>query len=234
MTERYGSAENAGPDAEHARFVHDRIPYQLGALEAEEMAAYEAHERDCRQCRDAAAESDQLIGTLTSLHEADWVIETPPDTLLPRLLREVRREQTLRRRRGVLRSGIAACVAGLIVGLVVGFWPHEDQRGTAVGLTPVAGTTVGIDATVALAAHGSGTSLVLVCRDRGAGGYSNGSGDYWMRVVNRAGQRQDLAWWPAPPGREITIGATTNWPRSQITTVQILDHDGKAVLSVGL
>jgi anti-sigma factor RsiW len=66
--------------------------YLLGALDADERLAYEAHLAACRRCRAGLAEISAIPSLLAGLDESVFaappeVAPTPvPDTLLPRLL----------------------------------------------------------------------------------------------------------------------------------------------------
>src|SRR5450755_4362225 len=77
--------------------------YLLGALDADERLAYEAHLAICRRCRAGLAEISAIPSLLAGLDESVFaappeVAPTPvPDTLLPRLLQAAGRERARRR-----------------------------------------------------------------------------------------------------------------------------------------
>jgi anti-sigma factor RsiW len=77
--------------------------YLLGALDAEDHLAYEAHLAICPRCRAGLAEISASPSLLAGLDESVFaappeVAPTPvPDTLLPRLLQAAGRERARRR-----------------------------------------------------------------------------------------------------------------------------------------
>lgn len=139
--------------------------YLLGALDADERLAYEAHLAICRRCRAGLAEISAIPSLLAGLDESVFaappeVPSTPvPDTLLPRLLQAAGRERA--RRRWLTTSlGLlaAACAIALIVIVVPSSSGPKPAPRAMAGLvaTPV-------DATIALQPRSWGTEIDLTC-----------------------------------------------------------------------
>jgi len=207
-------------------FEFDDAAYVLGALGADERAAFEAHLAGCAECRGRVAELQEMPARLAhgSLEEIeqDADEEGVPDTLLPALLRRVKARQ--RRRRfgiGALAAAAAACLAAAIVA----FWPssatpHGDPM-TALAQVPVA-------ATAHLQRTDWGTEIRLDCH------YTRGVSNtyaYGLTVVDTDGRRHDLGSWSLPPGDAVEFTSGTSVPVSEIAKVQIT-ADGKPVLQL--
>lgn len=102
----------------HDELSHLDAGYVLGALEPRERDLFEEHLRTCRSCAAAVRELEGLPPLLGRV-DASAFLDPPeqaavPDTLLPALLREVRRGR--RRRRGQLLVGAAAAVGVVVAG----------------------------------------------------------------------------------------------------------------------
>src|SRR5882757_7083251 len=90
------AAEIARQAAEHERFAFDDAAYLLGALSESERVTYEQHLQTCPLCQSELAELANLPNLLERADPTAWTAEQPPQTLLPRLLREVHRERQRR------------------------------------------------------------------------------------------------------------------------------------------
>ena len=89
--------------------------YVLGALPAGERSEFEAHLDQCTDCRQSVSELAGIPGLLSRVSPADLADPEPvPDTLVPRLLRAVRRSG--RRRRVVVGLLSAAAVVLAVTG----------------------------------------------------------------------------------------------------------------------
>ncbi|WP_380156492.1 zf-HC2 domain-containing protein [Kineococcus sp. R86509] len=227
-------------------------PYVIGALSPGERAGFEAHLRTCPDCRRAVEELAGLPGLLSrtprevvdALGEDDPVAalrerghgeEAVPDTVLPALLRAVRRHRTTRR--AALAGGLAAAAA-LVSALV---WRDGDEAGPS---TPVAGAApsatrgdvqqmdpllpVPITATVQLTEVGWGTRVDLVCA------YAQAAAEdpfpYALVIADAAGTTQQVGTWTAVPGRDARLSGATSWTRAQIARVEVQTLSGTAVL----
>ncbi len=97
-------------------FAHDDGAYVLGALSPAERQRFEQHLATCDECSRSVRMLAGLPGLLArvdaNLLEDPPDAEPPPATLLPTLVREVRRTRT---RRTLLATGIAAAAAAVVV-----------------------------------------------------------------------------------------------------------------------
>jgi hypothetical protein len=234
-------------------------PYVLGALSPTDRAEFEAHLRGCPDCRRAVEELAGLPGLLSrtprevvdalatddpaaTLRERTGV----PDTVLPQLLRAVRRRRTTRR--AVLAGGLVAA-AGLVAAVVTQNLadPADDAPPVAApapsSSAPSAGSpsvsagdvlpmdplvTTPITATVQLTEVGWGTKVDLVCA------YAQAEAEepytYALVVTDTAGEHEQIGSWTAIPGRDAQLSAATSWTRSQIASVEVQTMNGTAIL----
>jgi hypothetical protein len=219
--------------------------YVLGALSPTERREFESHLADCAECSRSVRELAGLPGLLARVSPAVLenppVVEPVPDTLLPALVRAVRRT---RRRRFVLTAGVAAAVAA--AALVVPLWaagligPEREvaaQSPTASASTPagLAMTPVGsapVRAKLALASVTWGTRLDLTCR------YEPASAQiplppvvtYELVVRTRDGRTEQVGTWAALEGRTMHLSAATAADRARIASVEVRTTAGQVVL----
>ena len=209
--------------------------YLLGALDADERLAYEAHLAICRRCRAGLAEISAIPSLLAGLDESAFaappeVAPTPvPDTLLPRLLQAGGRE---RARRRWLTTGLgllaAACAIALIVIVVpASSGPKPAPRAmAALVATPV-------DATIALLPRSWGTEIDLTCwYQHGAAGPP--SDRYELVAHGSDGATYDLGSWRLAPGRRVIFTSGIALTETQIKNLQITQPNGPAILALGV
>jgi len=222
--------------------------YVLGALSPEERLEFERHLPGCPTCSRAVRELAGLPGLLGQV-PAD-VVESPeaavplPDTLLPSLVREVRRGERRRRRVTWLAAAAAAVVVGGGTAAIVG---HDGsgtgERPVAVATAPAhAMTPVGhgdITARVSLTPVLWGTRLDLTCRytvPAAATPYphqpTSGAGTYTLVVHSKAGAQQQVAAWRAVPGKTLRLSGATSWTPRDIAEVEVRAADGTPVLTL--
>lgn len=239
-------------------FAHADAAYVLGALEPSERRAYEDHLRRCAAC---ARSVQELAGLPALLSRVDAsVLESPTqgpplsETLLPRLLEEVRRT----RRRGTVWGLAGSAAAALIAVAGTTVWLQEGgdsgrQAGpAAVTSDPGAGKLsheelsvaggeemVQVDqdllhARLVMESVPWGTRLRLACtytevdpRYRGATPPS-----YALVLYTRDGAEQ-VATWRAVPGRTTVLDAATASDRDTITSVEVRTMTGTPVLVLG-
>jgi hypothetical protein len=228
-------------------FAHFDGAYVLGALSPSERSDYQAHLSGCADCTRAVQELAGLPGLLARV-PADVLEpradEPLPDTLLPALVREVRRT---RRRRGWAVAGAAAAAAVVVGGgsLVLGLsldQGESDLAGPAPSAT--AGEPVGrpmvsvgsdpMSADLALTSVSWGTRLDLTCS------YPAPTGPwdepelwtYAMFVRTRDGRVEQVATWRALPGKTMRLAAATAASQEDIASVEIRTTDGEPVLTL--
>ena len=221
--------------AEHARFEFDDAAYLLGALGAEHREAFERHLHSCPICRDRVAEFGELPQVLARADVSAWEPEPPPDTLLPRLLRQV----AASRRRQAWRAGAlavaAACLLALLATAGVLGWQHAHQPQTLT-MQPVGPNEEGVHATVRLTGSSSSTRVTLDCGYSGDhGSYPTGSPtSYRMAIFNRRGEKVDLGSWTPQPDEDVQITRSSPWPRQNISRIEVSDDWGRTVLQLRL
>lgn len=227
------------------RMSHLDGSYVLGALSPAERQEFEQHLRGCDECSRSVRELAGLPGLLARV-EAD-VVAAPaalvpvPDTLLPALVREVRRS---RRRRTLLTVGLAAAAA---VAVTVGSLavtgalggdgaPEASPPASSAPASPAQEMVqVGQDdvgASVSFASVAWGTRLDLTCSyEPGTGwGEPEHAPTYSLLVRTTDGRLQQVATWRALPGRTMRLSAATAASRADIESVEVRTADGVPIL----
>lgn len=205
-------------------FAHDDAAYVLGALSPAQRRAFEVHLAGCEDCARSVGELAGLPGLLAGLGEASFAEpdDAPPvpDTLLPQLLREVRRSRR-RTRLLVLAAAAAALVlVATLTGLLVG-----DRTQAPPVASPPAQTMTQVDqdlltATVSLEPVAWGTQMHLTCRYSGPP--VDGGASYALVVHTRDGRSQQVATWQAVPGRTLRLDAATDADPTDIASVDVV------------
>lgn len=226
------------------RFREYDAAYVLGALSSDERRAFEHHLTECPECAVAVRELAGLPGLLATVPKAvaeSEPVEPPPATLLPSLVRRVRRE-TLRRR---WRTGLAAAgVAGLVGlgGLALGTsgsdappaasTPTSTASAPARAMRPVVASDV--HASVALVGVAWGTRVEVTCSYDDAGEYAASPPDaaYVLVVRDRAGQTEQVAHWRGLPGRTMRVMGASAFSVSDIASVELQAADGTPLLEL--
>jgi hypothetical protein len=225
-----------GPD--HDLFAHDAAAYTLDALDPADRRAFTAHLATCRACQEQVSEFSDLPPLLDIADPALWMdpVEAPPDTLLPRLLREVSARRRASRFRIGLVAAVAACILTLLAVLGISALSHHEIHSRQFAFTPVSSQAAGVSASVTLTPQKDGTALRVVCAGESGGGGPYGSPDgngetYQLVVVNKAGARQTPTNWQ--PNRPIDTRTSTNWPERAISKIEINDgHTGQTLMQV--
>lgn len=224
-------------------------PYVLGALSPAERQEYEQHLATCVDCARSVRELAGLPGLLARVDPV--VLEPPPatepvpGTLLPALVREVRRA---RRRRLVATVAVAAAAA-VAVGAVLLQGLDGDSPPVASAPAPSPSPTstarVGesmvplhhapVHATVAFTPVMWGTRLDLTCSyaESDDGGYQGEpTSTYALVVRTREGGVEQVATWKALPGRTMRLTGATATGRTDITMVEVRTAEGRVVLTL--
>lgn len=223
-------------------FRHDDAAFVLGALPADERAAFLEHLAGCASCTRAVQELAGLPGLLGRVPAE--VLAGPPDrepvppTLLPALVRRVRRER--QRRTWTILGAAAAIVAAVAGGSVVATHALDDGRPPAVAQPVIAGEPMqpvgsgSMTANLALTQVAWGTKLELVCHyaEHEKWGKADDA-NYAMFVRTRGGAVEQVATWRALPGRTMHLSAATAEGRDDISSVEIRTADGTPVLRLG-
>jgi hypothetical protein len=228
-------------------FAHRDGSYVLGALSPAERREFEEHLETCPGCARAVRELAGLPGLLARV-DVD-VLETPapeepvPETLLPALVREVRRS---RRRRVLVSSGLVAAAAATVAvaslaatGVLGGDGtPTAQPRPTTSVAVPVyhpMQTVAGAPVTGRIAFENVlwGTKLDLVCSYTAAPSrYQEEAATYALVVHTKDGRSQQVATWRGLPGRTMALPAATSARQAQIDSVEVRSA-GQAILEFG-
>ena len=217
--------------------------YVLGALSPAERREFEDHLKDCAACSNAVSELAGLPGLMSkvSVEQLTAEVEAPPETLLPSLAREVRRERG-RRRLAVGAAGVAAaCLIAVGAAVLTGpdparpvavapssTPPSAPSSSESLALTAVVPSPV--SASARLVDMAWGTRIDLTC-SYSAKGYSSAvATSYVLVVIDRSGAAQQVATWKALPDREVTLMGATSLARQNIAVVEIRTMSGRALL----
>jgi hypothetical protein len=209
--------------------------YLLGALDADERLAYEAHLATCRRCRASLADISVIPPLLAGLDESvfaapiEAVPTAVPDTLLPRLVQAAARE---RARHRWLTTGLGLLAAACAIALIVVIVPATSSPKLASwAMTALVATPV--DATIALQPRSWGTEIDLTCwYQRGA---AEPSSDRYELVAHGAdGATYDLGSWRLAPGQRVIFTSGTALTETQIKNLQITQPNGPAILAFGV
>ena len=200
--------------------------YVLGALSAGERSAFESHLAECGDCRHTVAGLAGIPGLLSRVSPDDLADPVPvPDTLVPRLLRAVRRSAL--RRRIIVGSLSAAAVVLAIAGTAI---VVDRSDGQPAGRSMTAMTAVvdsPVTASMSLLPHAWGTEITMDCSYDDA---SEWSLPYDLVAVNDRGEEREIATWVVGPSHEATVTGSVPWPRDHIDRVEIRLTSGKPLL----
>jgi hypothetical protein len=208
--------------------------YLLGALDADERRAYEAHLPSCRRCQASLAEISAIRPLLAGLDES--VFAAPPEvsaepvpyTLLPGLLRAAGRERARRRR---LTTGLGLLATACAIALIVIVLPPSRAGRTPAPLAMVAVVATPVGATIALQPRSWGTEIHLTCwYPRGAA--EPPSDRYELVARGTDGATYDLGSWRLAPGRRVIFTSGTVLTETQIESLQITQPNGRAILAL--
>lgn len=222
----------------HDELSHLDAAYVLGSLDIEDREVFEQHLASCSACTQAVREIEPMPRLLSQVDESVFgsreETEPVPETLLPRLLHEVRSRQR-RRRRWALAA--AAAVVVLAGGTAVAWtgWPDDEQ----VAVAPAGATMqqVGQDvlrASLAMEEVPWGTRLELTCTYEGsASGYRDApTPAYTLAVQTSDGRWEQVATWRAVPGRTVTVTGATAAGADDITSVEVRSASGRPLLEL--
>jgi hypothetical protein len=204
--------------------------YVLGALPSAERHEFESHLADCMTCQRSLRELAGLPGLLAKVEPDDFASapSPPPATLLPALVREVRRARTRRLRIGAaIAVAAAAAVAVTTVG-IVRLSPAATDSVAGVAMNRV--TDSPIHATARLTTKPWGTQIDLVCTYDVRSPYVSAARTYTLLVTNRSGATQQVATWKVVPSGASTVTGSVGWERANIAQVEIRTSNGSPVL----
>jgi hypothetical protein len=230
---------------------HSDAAYVLGSLSPSERLEFERHLPGCASCRRSVAQLAGLPGLLgrvdVSAVESPAPVEPVPATVLPALVRAVRREQ---RRKGlVLSLSAAAAVAVVAIGAAAlqasrddGQVPEAVATSTPTSVAPSVAPYQPMDvvldwgmyAEVSLNPTPAGTNLLVNCT------YAEGMGTghqyhYKLLVFTRDGRSyQAMDWWAGPGQDRYAMPATTGTQLQDMKRLEVQDDQGDTILKLAL
>ena len=209
-------------------FRHHDAAYVLGSLSPEERSEFEEHLTECRDCARSVREMAGIPGLLAHVDVDAFTEPAPapvPDTLLPRLLSEVRRT---RRRRISVGVAAAAAAAAVVVGGTIAVPQILDRPSqTGVAMTQVTRTPLAARLTMDNVAWG--TKLTLTCT-YDAPVYGGEVPSYALLIHTKDGRTEHVATWRAVPDRTTVLTAATEARPGDIASVEVRTISGQPVL----
>jgi anti-sigma factor RsiW len=210
--------------------------YLVGALDADERAAVEAHLAECATCREELAELAVLPSMLERLTIDDFPLEPlpVPDDLFDRVAARAReedaRDEDERRQSKALGryrrlTAVAAAVV-LIAVLSVGslLVVHHGSSGSATNA--FSNSQGEVTMRVALASQASGTGLKVTVSGLPPNEHC------WLIAVSKDGVRDVAGRWDATyPGTAQETGSTSI-PQSQLSQLVLVGTGGKHLVTV--
>jgi hypothetical protein len=223
--------------------------YVLGSLSPAERKEFEQHLAGCKECARNVRELAGLPGLLARVDRAVLedpdVVEPVPDTLLPALVRDVRRAG---RRRTLVTAGLAAAAAVVVVGVPLAVsgalegdhTPSAAPSGPVAAASPVAQRMVPVGdvpvrASLAFASVTWGTRLDLTCTYAPSEEHYHHLPHrvtYALVVRTRDGRTEQVGTWRSLEGRTMRLTAGTSSRRNQIASVQVRTAEGRPVLEL--
>lgn len=200
--------------------------YVLGALPAAERSAFEAHLTECPDCRQEVADLAGIPGLLARVSPDDLANPVPvPDTLVPGLLRAVRRSS--RRRRLLVTSLSAAAVVLAIAGtaFVVDRSSDAPAEQSMTAMKQLVASPV--SASAALVRHAWGTEITMKCRYDDDSEWSR---PYDLVAVDDNGTSYDLATWVVGPGKTASVSGSVPVQPDHIDRLEIRLSSGTPLL----
>lgn len=229
-------------------FEHDDGAYVLGALSPEDRVAFERHLPGCPECAQSVRELAGIPGLLArvpvEILDPEQEPVPVPETLLPALVREVRRN---RRRAMWLTGGLVAAAATVAIGAVgVATLGGDDSGAPPAAAPPAVSTTAApqimkpvgdepISGWLSLTTVGWGTRLDLTCTyaDDSSDWGDPGGSTYTLYVTTTDGHTERVASWKAVPGKEMHLAAATASDAGDIADVEVRTGSGDPVLELG-
>jgi len=217
--------------------------YLLGALDDDEMTAFEEHLAECARC---GLELDELSGVVPVLDvlRSDGIgyVEPPSgDALLGRLLAEVAGERRRHRTRRLVAVAVAAVlvVGGPTIAVLAAHDDHPRQKVTALPADPVerfsgSDPATGVSAVADVSDKGWGSSVGL--RLTGV----QGPLICHLDAVGRNGARQTVATWSVPPSGygtraqpvPLVVDGATGMHGDEISRFEVKAQDGSLLVAL--
>ena len=215
---------------------NDDGAYVLGALSPAERTAYERHLATCSFCREAIADISGLPDLLSRCdplavrRSRPSVAEEFARLLDPGPAKDARYGEPVApavpRPIRLLRIA-AAAVLVVMLGAGALAWTRNGTSGSVVTMSSVDGSSA-ITGTVRLTSTSGGTRVTVV------GAYRETvPPPYIFRLIayGPAGEREQIGSWQAVPGARFAMEGVTHFARGGLTRLELVRHDGRAVLA---
>jgi len=169
----------------------------------------------------------------------DTLDEPVPESLLPKLLAEVRRRRHRRGLRIATAGFLAACLLAVLAFGGVRIW-SDSHKPQVLVLQPVSPAAANVHATVRLLGDNAAPRIRLDCgytadaANPAVNEYPGYQPSYRMVVINRAGAARDLGTWSPQPGEDVELVRDSPWRRQALSRIEISNADGEVLLSVSL
>jgi hypothetical protein len=248
-------------------FLDYDAAYVMGALDPQDRRAFESHLSTCEHCRAAVAELAGLPGLLAQVPAGQMLTprkepELPPQTLLPRLVAQVRRQRRRRRIWGTAAGAVAAacliCAFVLASGAIGSDGPYTaarppvagapgapgDQGDTLLMIPPGDRVIRAVTVSVQLDPVAWGTRVNLECtyaegqessqqQEELENPEEPGSPVYRLVLLARhGGGTQQLAAWTALAGKTVRVTGSTNLKIADIEDIRLQTSRGVTLLHV--
>lgn len=222
------------------QFEMSDAAYVLGALSAPERATFEAHLATCDACAARVEGLRDLPRLLAAAPPSEFspqqaeVDPTPyplPDNILPRLLRQTRRERT--RRRLVTVTSLMVAAACLVTALTVLLSHRADNpyRAPPQARSMANIVDVPIHATAQVVTTDSWAQVNIWCT-YDARAYS--AGNYEAVARTKTGQRVPIGSWPGVPGQTAVIRTPTHLHTVDLAAIEIVSSSGRVLASMAI
>ncbi|WP_345044338.1 zf-HC2 domain-containing protein [Streptomyces sannanensis] len=209
--------------------------YVLGGLSETDRRFVDSHLPGCDDCRQELTRSAPVPGLL---RRAPGMLAPPPPAVpdpgaaevsLDRLLTQVRKAETARRRRGRLQWLALAAALVMVAGLSAGLLLRPSQPepgGPPSQFSAAAGYAVSGRATLTPKPWGTSVSVVLADLP--------GQGPFMLRVAAADGRSEQAATWAATPAAAATVTGASSLHLQDIQTVSVLDRAGHLLATTRL
>ncbi|GAB2845879.1 anti-sigma U factor RsuA [Actinoallomurus bryophytorum] len=236
--------EHIGGEVEHT----DVGAYALGLLEADDQRAFEAHLAGCDRCMEELADFSGMRELLTALDPVEPGADDPPPARgtgdVGDLLRR-RRTAKRRQRRGTAVIGLAAGIALLAGGAVVG--ATVADRGSRSGHGHVPADLLAWGETRRATDARTGVAGIVAMEHKGWGTHTaldltHVKGPLTCRLVaiSKSGAAHVMTEWAVPPTGygepgapdHLQVHGGTSLQRSDLRRFEVRDQSGATLLTI--
>ncbi|NKZ12876.1 hypothetical protein HGA11_18045 [Mycolicibacterium septicum DSM 44393] len=202
--------------------------YILGGLDAEERGRFEAHLKDCAQCRAQVADFAPLPALLSKVDPADLDTGSTDGGESELILRDMLAARRTAAKRHVRRRvALGACAAVLAAVALVLVIPRGDTTPPGTGTFAMHSVAAaGASGSVTLTPKPWGTAIVLDLKQLPTDGV------FTLRTMDDSGQMQPAATWAAMPTGKGVVQGATSIPMPKLRKLNIVDADNTVLATV--